>query len=69
MCLFLRQYQTVLNNLEIYSEVRECDSSSILSLDCFGLFRSFVFHTNNVIICSRFVQSVIGILEEIDLNL
>ena len=52
-------------------EVRQVDSSSsiLLSQDCFGYSRFFVFHTNREIICSSSVKNIAGSLIGIALNL
>ena len=53
-------------------EVRQVDSSSsiLLSQDCFGYLRFFVyFHTNCEIICSSSVKNMAGSLIGIALNL
>ena len=52
-------------------EVRQVDSSSsiVLSQDCFGYSRFFVFPYNCEIICSNSVKTTIGSLIGIVLNL
>ena len=52
-------------------EVRQVDSSSsiLLSQDCFGYSRFFVFPTNLEMICSSSVKNVAGSLIGIALNL
>ena len=53
-------------------EVRQVDSSSsiLLSQDCFGYSRFFLyFRTNYEIICSSYVKNTIGSLIGIALNL
>ena len=55
-------------------EVRQVDSSSsiLLSQDCFGYSRFFVFsffHTNCEIICSSSMKNTVGSLIGISLNL
>ena len=53
-------------------EVRQVDSSSsiLLSQDCFGYSKFFLyFHTNCEIICSSSVKNTIGSLIGIALNL
>ena len=53
-------------------EVRQVDSSSsiLLSQDCFGYSRIFLyFHTNCEVICSSSVKNTVGSLIGIALNL
>ena len=52
-------------------EVRQVDSSSsiLLSQDCFGYSRFFVFHTNCEIICSSSVKNIVGSFIGFALNL
>ena len=48
----------------VESEVRQVYSSSsiLLSQDCFGYLRFFVFHTNCEVICSISVKNTVGSL-------
>ena len=52
-------------------EVRQVDSSSsiLLSQDCFGYLKSFVFAYNCEITCSSSVKNTVGSLIGIALNL
>ena len=72
--LSLCQYHTVLMTVAfvVQKEVRQVDSSNsiLLSQDCFGYSRFFLyFHTNLEIICSSSVKNMAGSLIGIALNL
>ena len=59
-------------NFVVQSEVMQVDPSSsiLLSQDCFGYSRFFLyFHTNCGIICSTSVKNMVGSLIGIALNL